>query len=410
MPGTIAIVAALDTKGTEAAFVRDIIARRGHTPLTIDVGVLGEPSYAGEVGRDEVARAGGDDIEALRASGDKARAMAAMTRGAAVVAARLHAEGRIAGIIGLGGTAGTTIGTSAMRALPIGMPKLVLSTVAAGDTRPYVGTKDVTMMYSVVDVAGLNGISTPILANAAGAIVGMVDGLAEVGAAPQEAKPLLAASMFGNTTTCVDRARATLEGRGYEVLVFHATGAGGQSMESLIADGFIQGVFDITTTEWADELTGGVFAAGPHRLEAAARAGVPQVVAPGCLDMANFGGPETVPEKYRGRKLYEWNPTVTLMRTNVEENAELGRILAEKVNLSSAPVTVFLPLKGVSQLDSPGGEFWWPEADQALYDAIKRNLRPDIPVVELDLNINDPAFADAATARLLEYVGAQIKA
>ncbi|MFN8512885.1 MAG: Tm-1-like ATP-binding domain-containing protein [Chloroflexia bacterium] len=410
MGKTIAIVAALDTKGIEAAFIRDIIARRGHTPLTIDVGVLDGPAYAAEVGRDEVARAGGDDIEALRTSGDKARAMAAMTRGAAVVAARLHAEGRIAGIIGLGGSAGTTIGTSAMRALPIGVPKLVLSTVAAGDTRPYVGTKDVTMMYSVVDVAGLNGISTPILANAAGAIVGMVEGLAEAGIAPQEAKPLLAASMFGNTTTCVDRARGTLEGRGYEVLVFHATGAGGQTMESLIADGFIKGVFDITTTEWADELTGGVFAAGPHRLEAAARAGVPQVVAPGCLDMANFGGPETVPEKYRGRKLYEWNPTVTLMRTNVAENAELGRILAEKVNLSSAPVTVFLPLRGVSQLDSPGGEFWWPEADRALYDAIKRHLRPDIPVVELDLNINDPAFADAATARLLEYLGEQPKA
>lgn len=410
MGKTIAIVAALDTKGTEAAFIRDIIARRGHVPLTIDAGVLGEPAYGAEVGRDEVARAGGDDIEALRTSGDKARAMAAMTRGAAVVAARLHAEGRISGIIGLGGSAGTTIGTSAMRALPIGVPKLVLSTVAAGDTRPYVGTKDVTMMYSVVDVAGLNGISTPILANAANAIVGMVEGLAEAGAQPAAAKPLLAASMFGNTTTCVDRARGTLEGRGYEVLVFHATGAGGQTMESLIADGFIKGVFDITTTEWADELTGGVFAAGPHRLEAAARAGVPQVVAPGCLDMANFGGPETVPEKYRGRKLYEWNPTVTLMRTNVQENAELGRILAEKVNLSSAPVTVFLPLKGVSQLDSPGGEFWWPEADQALYDAIKRHLRPDIPVVELDLNINDPAFADAATARLLEYVGERAKA
>lgn len=402
MAKTIAIIAALDTKGTEAAFIRDAIARRGHTPLTIDVGVLGEPAYAAEVGRDEVATAGGDDIAVLRSGGDKARAMAAMTRGAAVVAARLHSAGRIDGMIGLGGSAGTTIGTSAMRALPIGLPKLVVSTVAAGDTRPYVGTKDVTMMYSVVDVAGLNGISTPILANAAGAIVGMVE--AEI--PPQAARPLLAASMFGNTTACVDRARGTLEGAGYEVLVFHATGAGGQTMESLIADGFVRGVFDITTTEWADELTGGVFAAGPHRLEAAARAGVPQVVAPGCLDMANFGGPETVPQQYRGRKLYEWNPTVTLMRTNVEENAELGRILAEKVNLSTAPVTVFLPLKGVSQLDSPGGEFWWPEADEALYDAIKRTLRPDIPVVELDLNVNDPAFADAATTRLLEYLQA----
>jgi uncharacterized protein (UPF0261 family) len=214
MGKTIAIVAALDTKGTEAAFIRDIIARRGHTPLTIDVGVLGEPAYGAEVGRDEVARAGGDEIAALRSSGDKARAMAAMTRGAAVVAARLHAEGRIAAIIGLGGSAGTTIAASAMRALPIGVPKLVLSTVAAGDTRPYVGTKDVTMMYSVVDVAGLNNISTPILANAAGAIVGMVDGLADAEPVPQAARPLLAASMFGNTTTCVDRARATLEARG----------------------------------------------------------------------------------------------------------------------------------------------------------------------------------------------------
>jgi len=403
---TIAIIAALDTKGTEAAFIRDVIARRGHLPLTIDTGVLGEPAYPAELGRDDVARAGGDDIAALRSSGDKARAMAVMTRGAAVVAARLHAERRIDGIIGLGGTAGTTIGTSAMRALPVGFPKIIVSTVAAGDTRPYVGTKDVTMMYSVVDVAGLNRISTPILMNAAGAIVGMV----ETEMPPRAERPLIAASMFGNTTTCVERARATMERSGYEVLVFHATGAGGQTMESLIADGFIAGVYDVTTTEWADELTGGVFAAGPHRLEAAARAGIPQVVAPGCLDMANFGAPETVPEKYRGRILYEWNPSVTLMRTNVEENAALGHILAEKVNLSTAPVMLFLPLKGVSQLDSPGGEFWWPEADTALYEAIRAHLRPDIPVVELDYNINDPQFADATAAQLLACVGARAKA
>jgi uncharacterized protein (UPF0261 family) len=397
---TIAIIAALDTKGTEAAFIRDTIARRGHTPLTIDTGVIGTPHYRAEIGADAVAHAGGDDIAALRAAGDKARAMAVMTRGAAAVAAELHAAGRIDGIIGLGGSAGTTIATSAMRALPVGVPKIVVSTVAAGDTRPYVGTKDITMMYSVVDVAGLNGISMPILANAAGAIVGMV----ETDVPRLAEKPLIAASMFGNTTTCVDRARATIEAAGYEVLVFHATGAGGETMESLIADGFITGVFDITTTEWADELTGGVFAAGPHRLEAAARAGIPQVVAPGCLDMANFGAPETVPAHYRGRRLYEWNPSVTLMRTNVEENAALGRILAEKVSMSAGPVTVFLPLRGVSQLDSPGGDFWWPEADRALYDAIKTHLRADIPVIELDLNINDPAFADAAATKLLAYV------
>lgn len=401
MPKTIAVIASLDTKGSEAAFIRDAIARRGHIPLTIDTGVLGAAHYQAEVGPDAVARAGGDDIAALRSSGDKARAMAAMTRGAAAVAERLHAERRIDGIIGIGGSAGTTIGTSAMRALPIGFPKVIVSTVAAGDTRPYVGTKDVTMMYSVVDVAGLNRISTPILTNAVGAIIGMV----EADAPPRASRPLLAASMFGNTTACVDHARSVLERRGYEVLVFHATGTGGQTMESLIADGFITGVFDITTTEWADELTGGVFSAGPHRLEAAAIAGIPQVVAPGCLDMANFGGPETVPERYRGRKCYAWNPTVTLMRTNVEENAALGRILAEKVNMSTAPVTVFLPLKGVSQLDSPGGDFWWPEADRALYEAIRAHLRADIPIVALDLNINDPAFADAAAERLLKYVG-----
>jgi len=405
MAKTIAIIAALDTKGEEAAFVRDVIERRGHKTLLIDTGVLGEPQAPAGVGRDAVARAGGDDIGALRQSADKARAMAAMTRGAAVVAAQLHAEGRIDGIIGMGGTAGTTMSASAMRALPVGFPKVLVSTVAAGDTRPYVGTKDLTMMYSVVDIAGINGISARILANAAGAIVGMV----ETEQAARAARPLIAASMFGNTTALVDRARATMEAAGYEVLVFHATGAGGQTMESLIADGFITGVYDVTTTEWADELMGGVFAAGPTRLDAAAKAGVPQVVAPGCLDMVNFGGPETVPERYRGRKFYEWNPTVTLMRTTPEENSRLGRILADKVNAATAPVTVFLPLGGVSQLDSPGGEFWWPEADAALYDAIKANLRPDIPAVALDLNVNDPAFADATTARLLEYIGTTAK-
>ena len=403
MAKTIGIIVALDTKGEEAGFVRDYLAGQGLTTLVVDTGVLGEPSFAADVTRAEVAAAGGDDHAALVASGDKARAMAAMTRGAAAIAAQLHRAGKIDGLIGMGGSAGTTIGTSAMRALPVGVPKVIVSTVASGVTRPYVGEKDITMMYSVVDVAGLNRISARILTNAAAAVAGMV--VAEPPA--RDERPLIAASMFGNTTACVDRARGTLESKGYEVLVFHATGAGGRTMESLIADGYFVGVLDLTTTEWADELCGGVFAAGPHRMEAAARAGVPQVVAPGCLDMANFGAPETVPERYRGRRLYEWNPTVTLMRTTPEENAALGAIIAEKVNLSAAPVTVLLPLKGVSQLDSPGGEFWWPEADGALYDAIRANLRPDIPVVELDLNINDPAFADTATETLLRYIGAK---
>ena len=402
MAKTVAIIAALDTKGEEAAYLRDAIARRGHATVVIDVGVLGTPGIPADIASEQVARAGGAELAELRRTADKARAMAAMTQGAAIVAAELHAAGRIDGLVGLGGTAGTTIAASAMRALPIGVPKLIVSTVAAGDTRPYVGTKDITMMYSVVDVAGLNGISTRIFANAAGAIVGMIESEPPA----HQPRPLIAASMFGNTTALVDAGRQIMEEAGYEVLVFHATGAGGQTLESLVADGFIAGVYDVTTTEWADELVGGVFAAGPARLEAAARTGVPQVVAPGCLDMVNFGGPETVPARYAGRRLYHWNPTVTLMRTTPEENTELGRILADKVNLSTAPVTVFLPLRGVSQLDSPGGEFWWPEADAALYEAIKANLRQDIPVMEIDLNINDPAFAEATARQLLGYLGA----
>ena len=400
MAGPVGIIAALDTKGAEARFLRDAIAARGLATLVIDVGVLGAPAFAADVSRAAVAAAGGADLAALVASQDKAAAMAAMTQGAAAVAARLHAEGRLGALIGLGGSAGTAIATSAMRALPVGVPKLAVSTVAAGDTRPYVGTKDVTLMYSVVDIAGINRLSARILTNAAAAIAGMATAepprLAE--------RPLIAASMFGNTTACVDRARAALEAAGYEVLVFHATGAGGRTMESLIADGYIAGVLDVTTTEWADELCGGVFSAGPTRLEAAAAAGVPQVLAPGCLDMVNFGAPETVPARYRDRQLYRWNPNVTLMRTTPEENAELGRILAEKANAARGPVAILLPLRGVSQLDSPGQPFWWPAADRALYDAITAHVRPGILVEEIDANINDPAFADRAAGLLLEML------
>lgn len=400
MARTVAIIAALDTKGDEATLIRDYVAGQGLSTLVIDVGVLDAPTIPADVSRAEVASAGGASLAELIGTRDKARAMAAMTRGAAVIAARLHAEGRLDGIVGIGGSAGTAIATSAMRALPVGVPKLCVSTVAAGDTRPYVGTKDVTLMYSVVDVAGINRLSGRILTNAAAAIAGMV-----AADPPTVAdRPLLAASMFGNTTPCVDRARKSLEAAGYEVLVFHATGAGGQTMESLIGDGYIAGVLDLTTTEWADELCGGVFSAGPERLDAAARAGIPRVIAPGCLDMVNFGAPETVPEQYRGRILYHWNPNVTLMRTTPEENARLGEIIAEKANRGTGPVAVLLPLKGVSQLDSEGGDFWWPEADRALLDAIRRTLRPGIPLIELDVNINDPAFADRAVGVLREMI------
>jgi len=400
---TIAIVAALDTKGDEARFIDEIVRQRGHCSLVIDVGVLGEPKGSADVTNAEVARDGGAELDELRRNADKGRAMEAMTRGAAVAAAKLYAARRVDAIIGIGGSAGTAIGASAMRALPIGVPKVLVSTVASGDTRPYVGTKDIAMVYSVVDIAGLNRISTRVLANAAGAVIGM----AETELPARQERPLIAASMFGNTTPCVDRGRATLEAAGFEVLVFHATGVGGLTMENLIADGYVDGVLDITTTEWADELCGGVFSAGPKRLDAAALAGIPQVVAPGCLDMVNFSAPETVPSKYAGRKLFKWNPNVTLMRTNVEENHELGRILARKLNHAKGPLKVLLPLRGVSQLDSPGRDFWWPEADQALFGSLQRELGPDVSVIELDANINDTEFADRAASELLQMMRVQ---
>jgi uncharacterized protein (UPF0261 family) len=286
--------------------------------------------------------------------------------------------------------------------LPVGVPKVMVSTMAGGDVSAYAGTKDITFIPSIVDVAGINRISRAIYTNAAGAIAGMVKMAAP--AAEASERPLIAASMFGNTTTCVDRARGVLEENGYEVLVFHATGVGGKTMESLIADGYIVGSLDITTTELADEVCGGVFSAGPERGMAAARAGIPTVIVPGCVDMANFGGVETMPAKYQGRTIYQWNPNVTLLRTNAEENRQMGEMLAAAANASTGPVAVVLPLKGVSMLDSPGGQFWDVEADQACFDAIKRNVRAGVRVIEMDNNINDPEFADTCAGLLLEML------
>ena len=402
MSKTIALIGALDTKGPEFAFVKAQIEERGQQTLVINTGVIDEPTFVPDISAAEVAAAGGAALESLRAQADRGQAIQVMAAGAAAVVKELHNQGKLDAILGMGGSAGTAVGTAAMRALPIGLPKLMVSTLASGDTAPYVGVSDIVMMPAVVDVAGVNRISGRIFANAAGAIVGMAES-----AGPQSsAKPLIAASMFGNTTKLVDQCRQLLEAEGYEVLVFHATGTGGRTMESLIAAGYVDGVLDLTTTEWADELVGGVLGAGPTRMEAAAKAGIPQVIAPGCLDMVNFWARNTVPEKFNSRHFYQWNPNITLMRTTVDENAELGRILATKANLSSAPVAFYLPLQGVSVLDSPGGEFWQPTADEALYTAIKTQVRSDIPVHELDCNINDAAFAQAVVAQLLTYLRA----
>ena len=402
MPEPVVLVGALDTKGAEFQFVRDLIRDRGLETIVVDFGVLGDPPFQPNITSDEVARAGGSSIRELRSSQDKTKAMRVMADGLAKVVSDLYESGRLGGILGMAGSGGTSIATTAMRALPVGVPKLMVSTVAAsGDVSPYVGTKDITLMPSVVDVAGINSISRRIYANAAGAIAGMVSQeLPEV----EEVKPLITASMFGNTTPCINHARELLEGKGYEVLVFHATGTGGRTMEGLIADGYITANLDITTTELADEVCGGVLSAGPDRLMAAARRGIPTVLSPGCVDMANFWGIDTVPEKYRDRKLYEWNPNVTLLRTNVEENRRIGEWIARAANESTGPVAILIPLKGVSQLDSPGGDFWDPEADQACFNAIKENLKPGIPVIEMDNNINDPEFAEKAVELLLDML------
>lgn len=398
MPKPIVIAGALDTKGEEFGFVRDLIAARGMETILVDFGVMGEPAVQPDIPADTVARAGGHSLDELRKREDKTLAMETMAAGLASVVRDLHAAGRLGGILSMAGSGGTSIATRAMRALPVGVPKVMASTVGGGDVSAYVGTTDITMIPTVVDVAGINSISRQIYANAAGAIAGMV----AMELPPlAESKPLIAASMFGNTTACVGRAQKALEGQGYEVLVFHATGTGGRTMESLIASGFISASLDLTTTELADYVCGGVMNAGPERMLAAARAGIPSVLAPGCVDMCNFWGMESVPQKYHQRTLYQWNPNITLMRTTVDENRRMGEMIAAAANAAGGPVAILLPLKGVSQLDSPGGMFWDPAADGACYDAIKAGVRAGIPVIELDCNINDPAFADKAVELLM---------
>jgi uncharacterized protein (UPF0261 family) len=401
MAKTVVIIGTLDTKGAEFAFVKEIIEKEGLKTLVVDFGVMGEPAFKPDIARDEVAGAGGGNLAFLSSGEHKDEAMKTMAAGLAAVVRRLHAEGKLQGIIGMGGTGGTSIATTAMRTLPVGVPKVMVSTVGGGDVSAYAGTKDITFIPSIVDVAGINRISRKIFSNAAGAISGMVKR-----DLPEDVseKTLVAASMFGNTTTCVDHARGILEKKGYEVLVFHATGTGGKTMESLISDGHIAASMDITTTELADHVCGGVLSAGPERCMAASRAGIPAVLVPGCVDMANFGGMDTVPQKYAGRNLYEWNPNVTLLRTNVEENIRMGEMIAAAANAATAPVAVILPLKGVSMLDSPGNRFWDPEADRACFETIKKNLKPGIRVIEMDNNINDPAFSEKVAMTLLDML------
>jgi uncharacterized protein (UPF0261 family) len=399
---TVVLVGTLDTKGAEYAFLADRIRERDADVILVDAGILGEPLTTPDVTREEVAAAAAADVADLAAAGDRGVAVETMARGAAEIVARLHAEGRLDAIGGLGGSGGSSLATYAMRRLPIGVPKLMVSTVASGDTSPYVGSVDVTMMYSVVDIAGINRISAQILTNAATALAGM----AGASTPPLgDVKPLITASMFGVTTQGVTEARERLEELGYEVLVFHQTGAGGGSMEALIGAGFIAGSFDLTTTEFCDQVAGGVLAAVPERLESAGRVGIPQVVSLGALDMVNFGPKDTVPERYRERNLYVHNPTITLMRTTPDECREIGRIIAEKLNAAPGPTVLFIPLRGVSAIATEGQVFHDAEADKALFDTIRALVDPaKVEVHEVDADVNDPAFALAMANRLHELI------
>jgi uncharacterized protein (UPF0261 family) len=400
MSPTVLLIGTLDTKGDEYAFLRDRLNDAGVDVLLADVGTLEPARATPDITREEVAAGTGADLGALAGARDRGAAVTAMADAAAVLAKRLHDEGRIDGVLAAGGSGNTAIATRAMQALPVGVPKLMVSTMAAGDTRDYVGARDVAMMASVADVAGVNSVSARVLANAAAAMAGMVS-------APPvelaEERPLVGATMFGVTTPCLTTAREELERLGYEPVIFHATGVGGQAMEGLMESGFLRGVLDVTTTELCDDLVGGVLSAGPDRLEMAGRLGLPQVVSVGALDMVNFGARDTVPERFEDRNLYVHNPSITLMRTTKDENAELGRRIASKLSAATGPTALFIPLGGVSMIDAEGQPFHDPEADAALFEEL-RKVGGNVELVEMDEHVNDPEFAKAMVAKLDEYM------
>ena len=400
---TVVLVGTLDTKGAENEFVRDRLRAAGVDVLVVDTGVLEPPGFPPDITRQEVAAAAGADFDALVAARDRGAAITAMAEGAEVVIRRLYEEGRLDGALALGGTGGTSIATRAFRPLPLGVPKVVVSTAASGNTADYIRETDLVLMPSVTDIAGLNRISTRILANAAAAVAGMVTSAPLPAAAA--GRPMVAASMFGVTTPCINRARARLETLGYEVLVFHMTGTGGRTLESLAAQGLLAGVLDATTTELADELVGGIFSAGPDRLSAAGKAGIPQVVSVGALDMVNFGPMDTVPAQFKDRNLYVHNPITTLMRTTAAENTELGTRLARRLSAATGPTSLFLPLRGVSAIDVDGAPFRDEAADRALFSAIHDGLDTQrVELVEMDTDINDDRFADAMADRLHQLI------
>ena len=401
----ILMLGCFDTKGEVFAFLRTCLLTQGERVITINTGVLGTTKlFPVDYEAEQVATAAGITLTDLRQKQDRGYAVDIMSKGATKIVADLVAADGLKAAIGMGGGGGTYMALAAMQAIPLGVPKLCLSTLAAKDLSRQIGSKDITLMPSVVDVAGLNSISQLLIKQAAAAIGAM----ANVPVSKEDAVAgRIAISMFGNTTACVDKCTALLQQQGYEVFAFHATGVGGRTMESLIRENLFDAVLDVTTTELADELCGGILSAGPDRLNAAAELGIPQVVVPGCLDMVNFAQLDTVPEAYQSRQLYSWAPDVTLMRTNTEENRKLGEMLAQKVNRAVGAAAILLPLKGISQIDAAGGVFYQPETDQVLFQTIKEQALEKVPVLEVDAHINDVIFAQKAVQTLLALIKQQ---
>tara|TARA_R110002095_G_scaffold133986_2_gene116281 strand:- start:2363 stop:3631 length:1269 start_codon:yes stop_codon:yes gene_type:complete len=406
-PATVLLLGTFDSKGSEFAYLRECLIECELNVITMNVGILGSTDQLPvDIQASQVTEAVGCQLQTLSQTRDRGNGIKVMGTGAAALALSLYERGRIQGVIGMGGSGGTGLVTSAMRALPLGVPKVCLSTVASGQVAPYVGIKDIVMIPSIVDVSGLNRILKGAIRRAAG----VMQGLMKVTDPRNDVdRPLIAASMFGNTTACVDHCRQLLDQQGYETLIFHATGTGGRVLESLVSAGFVDGVLDITTTEWADEICGGIFSAGPERLDAAGANCIPHLIVPGCLDMCNFGPPDSVPQVYRdaGRQFYEWSPEVTLMRTNIEENIRLGEIFARKANAAKGPVALLIPLRGFSLLDGDGESFCNRETDLAFLDALKKDLDQNVPLIELDTPINSTEFAETATKLMLSLIQKQ---
>jgi uncharacterized protein (UPF0261 family) len=390
----IAIVGTLDTKGEEYLFLRERIEALGFRSIVVDTGLVDPPFFPPDISREEVWQAAGGSLADLIRHKDKNRNIQTMAAGAAQVVRRLRAEGKLDGIISLGGGQGTFIGTSAMRALPFGIPKVMVSTVASGDVTQYVGISDITMIHSITDILGLNALSRRLFTQAAHAVCAMVDAAAHLPVGGD--KPLVGITMFGITTPCVMKVKKLLADRSpaYDLVAFHARGPGGRTLEEMVRQGLIRAVLDISTTELIDELVGGIRSAGPHRLEAAGEMGIPQIVCPGAIDSVNFGPPDTIPAKFSGRKFFSHSPVTTLMRSTPEENEKLGEWMAEKLNRSRGKTTVLIPQGGFSALDKEGEPFWDPAADAAFVRGLRRKIDPRIKVLEVEAHLGDDRFAE----------------